>query len=237
MTVFFQLIPCYITVILYVLCNQRLIKMRIDKVAFELYSRILHADKEGRLTIDQHRNVGRYRKLRGQVVMWGYNLPPLVHIGLTDLLKPGWAIVYSMPTNLLRPWIICHYISRCRAVTSWGGGGEQLTLFQPGGQILPTTVLRVPLDFFYLATALRWRKILFVTQGCDNMITFKCSVRRSENKRKGKEGIKRMAFVLIIKRQVIRFFEWHPKWDTFLRYQICRSRGYWGWHGRFWQVS
>ena len=43
------------------------------------------------------------------------------------------------------------------------------------------------------------------------MITFKCSVRRSENKRKGREGIKRMASVLIIKRQVIRFFEWHPK--------------------------
>ena len=96
MTLFFQLIPRYVTVMLYryILRNQRLIKMRIDKVAFELYSRILHADKEGRLTIDQHRNVGRYRKLRGQVVMWGYNLPPLVHIGLTNLLKPGWAIVY-----------------------------------------------------------------------------------------------------------------------------------------------
>ena len=47
------------------------------------------------------RGVGSYLKLGGQLVMWGYNLPPLVHIGLTDLLKPGWAIVYSMPTNLL----------------------------------------------------------------------------------------------------------------------------------------
>ena len=71
MTLFFQLIPRYVTVMLYryILRNQRLIKMRIDKVAFELYLRILHIDKEGRLTTDQHRNVGSYRKLGGQVVM------------------------------------------------------------------------------------------------------------------------------------------------------------------------
>ena len=67
-------------------------------------------------------------------------------------------------------------------------------------------------------TISRWWKILFITQGWDNMITFKRRVRRSKNKKKGKEGIKRMASVLIIKRQVIRFLEWHPKWDTFLRY-------------------
>jgi hypothetical protein len=30
-------------------------------------------------------------------------------------------------------------------------------------------------------------------------------------KGKEKKGIKRRAFVLIIKRQVIRFLEWHPK--------------------------
>ena len=72
-------------------------------MAFELYLRILHADKEGRLTSDQHRNVGIYRKLRGQVVMWEYILPLLVHIGLTNLPKTGWAIVYSAhpsPTSL-----------------------------------------------------------------------------------------------------------------------------------------
>ena len=40
------------------------------------------------------------------------------------------------------------------------------------------------------------------------MITFKRCVRRSE---KGREGIKRMVSVLIIKRQVISFLEWHPK--------------------------
>ena len=102
----------------------------------------------------------------------GVQSAPLVHIGLTNPLKPGWAIVYSAHPS-------------------------------------PTSSNHVIIDHQ------GWRKILFITQGWDNMITFKCSVRRSENKRKGREGIKRMASVLIIKRQVIRFLEWHPKWDTF----------------------
>ena len=43
-----------------------------------------------------NRGIGSYRKLGGQVVMWraGHNLPPLVDIGLSDLPKPGWAIVH-----------------------------------------------------------------------------------------------------------------------------------------------
>jgi hypothetical protein len=39
-------------------------------------------------------DVGSYLKLGGQLVLWGHNLPPLVEIGLTDLLKAWWAIAH-----------------------------------------------------------------------------------------------------------------------------------------------
>ena len=42
------------------------------------------------------RGVGSYLKLGGQLVMWGYNLPPLVDLGLTDLPKSGWLIAHPI---------------------------------------------------------------------------------------------------------------------------------------------
>ena len=102
MTLFFQLIPRYVTVMLYILRNQRLIKMRIDKVAFELYLRILHIDKEGRLTSDQHRNVGSYRKLRGQVAGLSQGRgavgPPIFGQTVNPVSTRG----QIMPTTVLR---------------------------------------------------------------------------------------------------------------------------------------
>ena len=46
------------------------------------------------------RGVGSYLKLGGQLVMWGYNLPPLVDLGLTDLPKSRGAMVPPDPTGL-----------------------------------------------------------------------------------------------------------------------------------------
>ena len=69
------------------------------------------------------RGVGSYLKLGGQVVLWGDNLPSLVGLGLTDLLKPEWAIAYPAhpsPTPLLGfyPLFLADYFS-ILATSSW----------------------------------------------------------------------------------------------------------------------
>jgi hypothetical protein len=50
--------------------------------------------------------------------MWGggHNLPPLVDIGLTDLVKPGWAIDH--PTHL-SPTSLFLVLNKLEAVLDW----------------------------------------------------------------------------------------------------------------------
>ena len=67
------------------------------------------------LLID-HRGVGSYLKLGGQITMWGAQL---VKIGLTDLPKPGWTIAHPAhpsPTPLDHATCVTRFSADCRII-------------------------------------------------------------------------------------------------------------------------